>query len=110
LNGLGIHYRKSATPPPPPGSSTHQARRCANRTRPLTGRWPGRSLWSSSSPATSRHTVPPDLVGKELDVAETELETLHVKYHEIDAAHYAFGILEPSNWTVCQTYPRAGQR
>jgi hypothetical protein len=59
--------------------------------------------------ATSSTAVPMDLVGKELDIAEAELHSLHVKYNEIDASHSMFGIIEPANWTVCRTYPTRGQ-
>jgi hypothetical protein len=58
--------------------------------------------------ARSGGTVPPDLIGKELDIAEAELNRLHIPYHEVDASHSAFGIIEQGNWTVCQTYPDRG--
>jgi hypothetical protein len=52
--------------------------------------------------ASSSARVPRDLLGKELDIAEVELESLHIKYHEVDASHSAFGILDQKNWTVCE--------
>ena len=53
--------------------------------------------------------VPNDLVGKQLDTAESELDAQGITYTETDASNSTFGIIEKSNWTVCQTKPAAGQ-
>jgi hypothetical protein len=110
LNGLAIHYREVGNPATPAGLVDASGPTVC-QTQPTAGRPAAGpvTLIVKFSCATSRSTVPRDLVGKELDVAEAELRTLHIKYHEIDASHSAFGILEPSNWTVCHTYPPAGE-
>lgn len=52
-------------------------------------------------------TVPSDLVGERLDVAEHELDKLSLGYDEVGGG--IAGIVVKSNWTVCQTKPGAGQ-
>lgn len=50
----------------------------------------------------------PNLKGETLDVAEDELDSMGVTYHEVGGG--AFGILVKSNWTVCQTRPKTGKK
>jgi hypothetical protein len=55
--------------------------------------------------AAARTNVP-DLVGERLDVAEDDLESRGLAFAEIGGG--TFGIVVPSNWTVCETRPGAG--
>jgi hypothetical protein len=48
----------------------------------------------------------PDEVGERLDIAEDDLRSRGLRYTEIGGG--AFGIVVPSNWTVCETRPGAG--
>jgi hypothetical protein len=52
-------------------------------------------------------TVPSDLVGERLDVAENELSGLGVSYTPVGGG--VFGIVVKSDWVVCQTMPSGGQ-
>lgn len=68
---------------------------------------------SAPAPATRQTRAPtrtaatiPDLVGERLDVAEDELHSKHIPYKEIGGG--TFGVVVPSNWTVCETRPTAG--
>jgi hypothetical protein len=48
----------------------------------------------------------PDLVGERLDVAEADLRDRHIRYRELGGG--TFGIVVPSNWTVCEQRPAPG--
>lgn len=50
----------------------------------------------------------PNLVGETLDVAEDDLDSMGVAYHEVGGG--TFGIVVRSNWTVCATKPKAGKK
>jgi hypothetical protein len=52
-------------------------------------------------------TVPSDLVGERLDVAENELSGLGISYTAVGGG--VFGIVVKSDWIVCQTMPSGGQ-
>lgn len=58
-------------------------------------------------PRRTAKTVP-DLVGDRLDVAESDLRELGLRYREVGGG--AFGIVDASNWTVCETRPAAGAK
>ena len=47
----------------------------------------------------------PNLVGERLDVAEDDLRSRGLTYTEIGGT---FGVISPSNWTVCETRPAPG--
>jgi hypothetical protein len=110
LSGFGIHSVAVGNPSTPGGlvdSSGPTVCAAAPRAgQPVKG---AVTLEVRYTCATSGATVPLDTVGKELDIAEAELDGLHVKYNEIDASHSMFGIVEPANWIVCRTYPGGGQ-
>ena len=111
LRGFGIHSVAVGTPSTPGGLVDASGPTvCATKPRagqPVKGKV---TLKVRYTCATSSATVPPDLIGKELDIAQAELARLHLKHNEIDVSHSTFGILEPANWTVCRTYPSSGQR
>jgi hypothetical protein len=65
------------------------------------------SLESQPSPSLSQRTVPSDLVGERLDVAETELDQSGIGYTAVGGG--TFGIVVKSDWVVCQTKPSGGQ-
>jgi hypothetical protein len=50
----------------------------------------------------------PDLVGKRLDVAESDLDDAGISYKEIGGG--SFGIVVRSNWEVCETDPAGGAK
>jgi hypothetical protein len=50
----------------------------------------------------------PDEVDERLDVAEDDLRSKGLRYSEIGGG--AFGVIVPSNWTVCETRPAAGTK
>jgi hypothetical protein len=50
----------------------------------------------------------PDLIGLRLDIAESELEDLGIPYEEVGGG--TFGVLNRSNWVVCETRPEPGER
>lgn len=52
-------------------------------------------------------TVPSDLVGERLDVAEYELDHMSIGYDVVGGG--VAGIVVKSDWTVCQIHPAAGQ-
>jgi hypothetical protein len=58
-------------------------------------------------PRRTAKTVP-DLVGERLDVAESDLRELGLRYREVGGG--AFGIVDASNWKVCETRPAAGAK
>jgi hypothetical protein len=59
------------------------------------------------APADSASATMPDYVGQTLDVAEDELDSMGVTYHEVGGG--AFGIVVKSNWEVCSTRPKSGK-
>jgi beta-lactam-binding protein with PASTA domain len=64
---------------------------------------------STTDPETSTDpssAVVPSVVGERLDVAETKLDGLSIRYKEIGGG--VFGIVVRSNWQVCQQIPKAG--
>jgi hypothetical protein len=69
---------------------------------------PGASTTPATSSGGGGKTVPADLIGERLDVAESELDGQGISYTEIGGG--AFGIVVKSNWIVCQTKPVRGQR
>jgi hypothetical protein len=48
----------------------------------------------------------PNLTDERLDVAEDQLASKSLRYTEIGGG--TFGVVVPSNWTVCETRPAAG--
>jgi hypothetical protein len=56
---------------------------------------------------TTQPTVPSDLVGERLDVAENELSGQGISYTAVGGG--VFGIVVKSDWIVCQTMPSGGQ-
>jgi hypothetical protein len=54
----------------------------------------------------AKQAAVPNLVGQRLDVAESNLDDMGLKYEEIGGG--TFGIIAKSNWTVCSTQPEAG--
>lgn len=110
LSGFGIHSQATGNPATP-GGLVDSSGPTVCATMPAAGQPVNGTVMLEVryTCASSPDTIPPDLVGKELDIAEAELGRLHVKFHEIDASHSAFGILVPANWTVCRTYPASGQ-
>jgi hypothetical protein len=62
---------------------------------------------STTEDAPAEDVKMPDYVGQTLDIAEDELDSMGVTYHEVGGG--TFGIVVPSNWTVCQTKPKAGK-
>jgi hypothetical protein len=54
----------------------------------------------------AKEAAVPNLVGQRLDVAESDLDDMGLKYQEIGGG--TFGIIAKSNWTVCSTQPAAG--
>lgn len=59
------------------------------------------------APADTASATMPDYVGQTLDVAEDELDSMGVTYHEVGGG--AFGIVVKSNWEVCSTRPKSGK-
>ncbi len=66
----------------------------------------------TATPGTGAATPPPSgvtlpsLVGQPLDVAEQRLDDLGVHYSEEGGG--LFGVLDPSNWDVCDMSPKGG--
>lgn len=54
-------------------------------------------------PKPAPKTVPGDLIGSRLDVAEDELDQKHIGYREV--AGGMFGIVVRADWKVCETRP-----
>jgi Glucodextranase, domain B/PASTA domain len=52
--------------------------------------------------------VVPNEVDERLDVAEDDLRSKGLRYTELGGG--TFGVIVPSNWTVCETRPAAGAR
>ena len=52
--------------------------------------------------------VVPDVTGDRLDVAESKLDRLRIRYEEIGGG--TFGVVVASNWIVCDQAPRDGSR
>lgn len=61
---------------------------------------------TAPAPADTASATMPDYVGQTLDVAEDELDSMGVTYHEVGGG--AFGIVVKSNWEVCSTRPKSG--
>ena len=59
---------------------------------------------TAGTPSTSNVTVP-SLAGEPLDVAEQKLDDLGLNPSEEGGG--LFGVLDPSNWNVCETSPAA---
>lgn len=62
---------------------------------------------TAPAPADTASATMPDYVGQTLDVAEDELDSMGVTYHEVGGG--AFGIVVKSNWEVCSTRPKSGK-
>lgn len=48
----------------------------------------------------------PDVVGERLDLAQALMDDEGIDYQEVGGG--TFGIVEPDNWTVCETRPASG--
>ena len=55
-----------------------------------------------------REAAVPNVIGERLDLAQSHLKDAGLKFEAIGGG--TFGILDESNWTVCQTEPVAGQK
>jgi beta-lactam-binding protein with PASTA domain len=64
------------------------------------------SSTTQTSGAGSDSKVVPSVVGERLDLAESNLQTVGLRYKEIGGG--VFGIVVRSNWQVCQQIPKAG--
>jgi hypothetical protein len=66
----------------------------------------------NSSGAANRDSAPsspdmPDVVGESLDVADQQLDERGIPYDTEGGG--LFGVIDDSNWEVCDTYPDAGE-
>jgi hypothetical protein len=61
---------------------------------------------SSDPGAGDSPTVLPNVVGQRLDLAESRLDDASIDYEEIGGG--TFGVVDASNWVVCQTDPVPG--
>lgn len=52
--------------------------------------------------------VMPDVVGKQLDVAKSDLKRANITGNVEVVGGGVFGVLDESNWTVCEQLPAAG--
>ena len=52
--------------------------------------------------------VMPDVVGKQLDVAKSDLKRANITGTVEVVGGGVFGVLDESNWTVCEQLPAAG--
>jgi hypothetical protein len=66
------------------------------------------STVSASRPKPSSLHEIPDLAGKRLDVAEEDAREEDVPFKVLGGG--VFGVVVPSNWTVCEQEPSPGAR
>jgi ABC-type glycerol-3-phosphate transport system substrate-binding protein len=98
-----VREQPAATPPPTKTVVTVvKEAPAAKQATPAVDRQPA----AKPKPKPKPVVTTPNIVGERLDVAEVDLRDRHLRYRELGGG--TFGIVVPSNWTVCEQRPAAG--